>query len=70
VRRLAKRVPVTETQGAALVNAIMTSCWDRGGCQVEQDLTSVAQHANFDRAALDALREVVALGYRPLENEQ
>ncbi|HEV7243140.1 MAG TPA: hypothetical protein VGQ36_28195 [Thermoanaerobaculia bacterium] len=70
VRRLAKRVPVTDTQNAALVKAIMSSCWDRGGCQVEQDATSIAEHAKLDRSGLDALREVIDLGYRPLDNEQ
>lgn len=70
VRRLAKRVPVTATQSNALVKAIMSSCWDRGGCQVEQDTTRIAQHAKLDRLGLDAFREVVALGYRPLENEE
>jgi len=70
VRRLAKRVPVTETQGTALVKAIMSSCWDRGGCQVEQDVTTIAEHAKLDRSGLEALRDVIALGYRPLENEQ
>lgn len=70
VRRLAKRVTVSGTQSTALVKAIMSSCWDRGGCQVEQDVTSIAEHARLDRSGRDALREVVALGYRPLENEQ
>lgn len=70
VRRLAKRVRVTDTQSASLVKAIMSSCWDRGGCQVEQDIESIAQQAKLDRAGADALREVIALGYRPLENEE
>lgn len=70
VRRMAKHVPVTETQGASLVKAIMSSCWDRGGCQVEQDVESIARQAKLDRAGADALREAVALGYRPLQNEE
>lgn len=70
VRRIAKHVPVTETQSASLVKAIMSSCWDRGGCQVEEDIESIAQQAKLDRAGADALREAVALGYRPLQNEE
>ena len=70
VRRMAKHVPVTETQSASLVKAIMSSCWDRGGCQVEEDIVSIAQQAKLDRAGADALREAVALGYRPLQNEE
>lgn len=70
VRRLAKRVPVTEAQSTTLVKAIMDSCWDRSGCQVEKDIESIAQTAKLDRSGADALRDVVALGYRPLENEE
>lgn len=70
VRRMAKHVPVTKTQSASLVKAIMSSCWDRGGCQVEEDIESIAQQVKLDRAGADALRQAVALGYRPLENEE
>lgn len=70
VRRLHERVPVTPKQSTALVQAIMSSCWDRGGCQVEKDVTSIARHAKLDGSGLEALREAIALGYRPLENEQ
>jgi hypothetical protein len=70
VRRLVKRVPVTPTQSTVLVQAIMSSCWDRGGCQVEKDVTSIARNAKLDGSGVEALREVIALGYRPLENEQ
>jgi len=42
-------MPVTETQSVSLVKAIMSSCWDRGGCQVEQDIASIAQQAKLDR---------------------
>jgi hypothetical protein len=70
VRRLAKRVPVTETQSTTLVKAIMDSCWDRSGCQVDKDIASIAQTAKLDQSGADALRDVVALGYRPLENEE
>ncbi len=70
VRRMAKHVPVTKTQSASLVKAIMRSCWDRGGCQVDQDVETIAQQAKLDRAGANALREAVALGYRPLRNEE
>jgi len=70
VRRLAKRRPVSETQSTTLMKAIMKACWDREGCQLEQDITSIAQQAKLDRSAVGALRKVVALGYGPLENEQ
>ena len=70
VQRMATRVPVTETQSASLVKAIMSSCWDRGGCQVEEDIENIAQQANLDRAGSEALRAAVALGYRPLQNEE
>lgn len=70
VRRMAKHVAVTESQRLSLVKAIMSSCWDRGGCQVEQDVEAIAQQAKLDRSGGDALREAVALGYRPLENEE
>ena len=70
VRRMAKHVPVTKTQSASLVKAIMDSCWDRGGCQVEEDIESIAQQAKLDRAGATALREAVALGYPPVENEE
>ena len=70
VRRMAKHVAVTETQSVSLVKAIMTSCWDRRGCQVEQDVEAIAQQAKLDRSGANALREAVALGYRPLENEE
>ena len=70
VKRVARHVSVTEAQSAALVKAIMTSCWDRGGCQVEQDVASIAKQAKLNRAGLNALRDAVALGYQPIENEQ
>ncbi len=70
VRRIAKRVPVSETQSTALVKGIMTSCWDREGCRLDEDIASIAQQAKLDASALNAFREAVALGYRPLESEQ
>jgi thiol-disulfide isomerase/thioredoxin len=70
VRRLAKRVPLSKSQAAALTKAIITSCWKREGCQVDKDIASIGQEVALDSAAVDAFREVVALGYRPLENEQ
>lgn len=70
VKRLHQRMPVTPKQSSALVKAIMSSCWDRGGCQVEKDVTKIAQHAKLDVSGVEALREAIALGYRPLENEQ
>lgn len=70
VRRLAKRVPITDSQSASLVKAIMNSCWDRGGCQVEKDVEAIARQVQLDRAGANAFREAVALGYRPLENEE
>lgn len=70
VKRLASRVPVTKKQRTILVSAIMTSCWDRGGCQVDKDVTTIAAAAKLDSSGSRALSEVIALGYRPLENEE
>jgi hypothetical protein len=70
VKRLQKRVPVTPTQSSALVKAIMSSCWDRGGCQVEKDVTAIAQSAKLDGSVVEAWREVVALGYLPRDTDE
>ena len=70
VKRLHTRVPVTPEQSATLVKAIMDSCWDRSGCQVDQDAAKIARLAKLDEPGLQAFREAIALGYRPLENEE
>jgi copper chaperone CopZ len=74
VNRLADRVTLTPQQRKTLFNAIEQSCRNRfiAGAQgdTEKEMLGLAKEAHLDQEAVAALREVVALGYRPLPGEE
>ncbi len=74
VKRLAAKTTITQEQSTALRNAIEQACRKRfidgEGGDFEAQLIAVAKEAHLDTQAIAALREVVALGYRPLPKEE
>ncbi len=74
VQRLAAKTAITAEQRAALRNAIEQGCRKRfidgEGSDLEEQFLAVAKEARLDARAVAALREVVALGFRPLPNEE
>ncbi len=64
----------TVLQDAALRNAIEQACRKRfidgEGADIEAQLLAVAKEARLDAQAVSALREVIAIGFRPLPNEE
>jgi len=74
VKRLAARTTITPEQDSALRNAIEQACRKRfidgEGGDIEAQLLAVAKEARLDARAVAALREVVALGFRPLPDEE
>jgi len=74
VKRLAAKTTITQEQSTALRNAIEQACRKRfidgEGEDLEAQLIAVAKEAHLDTQAVAALREVVALGYRPLPKEE
>jgi mercuric transport protein len=74
VKRLAAKTTITPEQHTTLRNAIEQACRlrfiDGEGGDLEAQLLAVAKEARLDAQAVAALREVLALGYRPLANEE
>jgi len=74
VKRMAAKTTITPEQGMALHEAIEQAFHKRiidgEGGDLESDLLAVAKKARLSPEAVAALRDVVALGYRPLPNEE
>ena len=73
VRRLSAKTALTVTQKTTLTNAIEKSCLERftksTGRELDQQIVAVSKEARLNPLAIAAFREVLALGYRPLPNE-
>ncbi|HMC21584.1 MAG TPA: cation transporter [Thermoanaerobaculia bacterium] len=74
VKRLAARTAITAEQDTTLRKAIEQACRKRfidgEDSDLEAQFLAVAKAAHLDAQVVAALREVVALGYRPLPNEE
>jgi copper chaperone CopZ len=74
VNRLADRVTLTPEQRTTLRNYIERSCRNRFIAGVdgdtEKEILAAAKQARLDSTATAALRQVAALGYRPLPGEE
>ncbi|GAC1395015.1 MAG: hypothetical protein NVSMB68_11850 [Thermoanaerobaculia bacterium] len=72
VKRLNAKTAISADQRTALQNAIEKACFNgftKGGGDIDEQVFAVAKQARLDARATAALREVVALGYRPLPHE-
>ncbi len=74
VNRLADKVTLTPEQRTTLRNAIEQSCRNRFIAGIdgdtEKEMLAAAKKARLDPTAIVALRQVAALGYRPLPGEE
>lgn len=74
VRRLSAKTSLTTAQKTILKNAIEKSCLERftksTGQELDQRIIAVSKEARLKPPAIAAFRDVIALGYRPLPNEE